>query len=101
MVVSKDTQMRPWGQCIPQAPRTAHGQMNFVVFAPVCLFPVLPPARQFANPSSRPRSGSWIPISEVAHLDEVGSGAIVNNNSTALRFRQVVVEKLQAEHFQP
>jgi len=32
--------------------------MNFVVFAPVCLFPVLPPARQFANPSSRPRSAS-------------------------------------------
>jgi len=58
MVVSKDTQMRPWGQCIPQAPRTAHGQMNFVVFAPVCLFPVLPPARQFANPCSQPRSAS-------------------------------------------
>ncbi len=36
-------------------------------------------------------------IAEVAYLDEVGSGAIVNNNSTALRFRQVVVKKLQAE----
>jgi hypothetical protein len=71
--------------------------MNFVVFAPVCLFPVLPPARQFANPSSRPRSASLDTIAEVAHLDEVGSGAIVTNNSTALRFRQVVVKKLQAD----
>jgi hypothetical protein len=66
-------------------------------------------SRQYACfPSCRPQDSlpirvrnlaplPWIPISEVAHLDEVGSGAIVNNNSTALRFRQVVVEKLQAD----
>jgi hypothetical protein len=37
---------------------------------------------------------SLVKNAEAAHLDEVGSGAIVINNSTAPRFRQVVVKKL-------
>jgi hypothetical protein len=66
-------------------------------------------SRQYACfPSCRPQDSlpirirnlaplPWVQIAEVAHLDEVGSGAIVTNDSTALRFRQVVVEKLQAK----
>jgi len=50
--VSEDAQMRLRGQHVPEAPRRAHGQLNFVFSAPVCLFPVLPPAGQSATPSS-------------------------------------------------
>jgi len=57
--------------------------LNFVVFAPVCLFPVLPPARQSANPCLRPRPAS-LDNAEAAYLDEVGSGVIVTNDSTTL-----------------
>src|SRR5690349_5503260 len=44
--VKEDARMRLQGQHVPGAPRTAHGQMSFVFSAPVCLFPVPPPAGQ-------------------------------------------------------
>jgi len=46
MAVNEDARMRLQGQHVPEAPRTAHGQMSFVFSAPVCLFPVPPPAGQ-------------------------------------------------------
>jgi len=44
--VKEDARMRLQGQHVPEAPCTAHGQMSFVFSAPVCLFPVPPPAGQ-------------------------------------------------------
>src|SRR5258708_23282898 len=76
-----DTQMRLRGQHVPEAPCTAHGQMNFVFSAPVCLFPVPPPAGQLLirvmqpSPASRVRTRGPL-------QDEVGSGAVSDYSST-------------------
>src|SRR5947209_4953500 len=58
--ILKTQQCALQGQSVPQAPFAAHGRLNFVVFAPVCLFPVLPPARQSANPCCDLVPLSWV-----------------------------------------
>src|SRR5438046_10483984 len=82
----EDTRTRLWGQHVPQAPCTAHGQMNFVFSAPVCLVPSRRPQDSLLKPfcaaSVRsPGQTAW----RTAHLDEVGSGADSDNNSTSFR----------------
>jgi hypothetical protein len=78
--------MRLRGQYVPQAPHRAHGQLNFVVSAPVCLFPSRRPQDSLLNPfcAASVRSPGQIAW-RTAHLDEVGSGADSNNNSTSSR----------------
>src|SRR6266542_653468 len=66
----KDTQMRLRGQHVPEAPCTAHGQMSFVCFAPVCLFPVPPPAGQLLNRVEPPSIRFPGFVAEGRYLDE-------------------------------
>src|SRR5260370_6644898 len=50
---SRDTQMRPQGQRVPQAPFAAHGRFDFVFSAPVSRACSRPAAREtVANPCS-------------------------------------------------
>src|SRR6266567_8058068 len=89
--------MRPWGQLVPQAPLAALGRLNFVFSAPVCLFPSCRPQDSLLIRVARPLSAPLSPIVwRAAHLDEVGSDAVSNNNSTASRSPPVVVLKLLA-----
>jgi len=83
MAVNEDANMRLQGQHVPEAPRTAHGQMSFVFSAPVCLFPVPPPAGQLKIRVVQPSyAASLGPSKRAATLDEVGSGAVSDYSST-------------------
>ena len=77
--------MRPQGQRVPQAPLAAHGRFDFVFSAPVSRACSRPAAREtVANPCSatlRRSPGSNL-VEGRSHLDEVGSGAVNNDNST-------------------
>ena len=77
--------MRPQGQRVPQAPFAAHGRFDFVFSAPVSRACSRPAAREtVANPCSatlRRSPGSNL-VEGRSHLDEVGSGAVINDNST-------------------
>jgi len=76
--------MRLRGQRVPQALLAALGRLNFVFFAPVCLFPSCRPQDSLLIRVARPLSAPLRPIVwRAAHLDEVGSGAVSNNNSTS------------------
>jgi len=90
--------MRLRGQRVPQALLAALGRLNFVFFAPVCLFPSCRPQDSLLIRVARPLSAPLRPIVwRAAHLDEVGSGAVSNNNSTSSWTPPVVVAKLLAE----
>ncbi len=56
--------MRLRGQHVPQAPHRAHGQLNCVVSAPVCLFPSRRPQDSLLNPLCGPSPLPWVAIRE-------------------------------------
>jgi hypothetical protein len=78
--------MRLQRQHVPQAPRRAHGQLSFVCSAPVCLFPSCRPQDSLLIRFVRSSPLPWVNIAwKAALLDEVGSGAVSDNNSTTSR----------------
>ncbi len=90
--------MRLRGQHVPQAPHRAHGQLNCVVSAPVCLFPSRRPQDSLLKPfcaaSARsPGQIAW----RTAHLDEWEAVLIVTIITPPHVFCQAVVKKLLAE----
>jgi len=68
MAVNEDARMRLQGQHVPEAPCIPHGQMSFVCFAPVCLFPSRRPqdswnpcrATLYPLPWVQQRAATWM-----------------------------------------
>ena len=75
--------MRLRGQHVPQAPHRAHGQLNCVVSAPVCLFPSRRPQDSLLIRYAVPLRFPGFLFVRAAHLNEVGSGAVSDYNNTA------------------
>ena len=75
--------MRLRGQHVPQAPHRAHGQLNCVVSAPVCLFPSRRPQDSLLIRYAVPLRFPGLLFVRAAHLNEVGSGAVSDYNNTA------------------
>jgi hypothetical protein len=74
--------MRLRGQHVPQAPHRAHGQLNCVVSAPVCLFPSRRPQDSLLIRYAVPLRFPGFLFVRAAHLNEVGSGVVSDYNNT-------------------
>jgi hypothetical protein len=75
--------------------------MNFVFFAPVCLFPVPPPAGQLLNRVEPPSIRFPGFIAEGRYLDELEAVLLVTIVALFPELRQGLVSKLLKSHPAP